>query len=992
MKNSTSFLRVRAGLFSWASATFLFAAMGSGSAWGQARIVDIANNVNDPSNLDDSEPSIAVNPLNPMEIVIVTFSEPWGTGVSAPVWKSTDGGFTWHKVTQIGAPSATLAGPNDQKIGFDSAGRLYVAELGIFPATDFIYRQTAGPDNPLTAGASYGDDQPHLDLDKVTASACFNRLYSPWLNTGLARAQSNVANSTTGGAAMASIAAGDNSSFPNRTTRIALGPDGKAYIIYKTREGAVGADFETAHFYVRRSDDCGITWTAIGGTSGVPVHGTTAVTTWFTNNFGNPAKGNVGRARSSDAWIATDPNSGDVYAVYANQDSSGFGQLFVTRSTTQGATWSAPVRVTDGTHNSAYPEIAVAGNGAVGVLYIDYDDSGVHTIFRHHLARSFDNGASWTDQILQSEDPSTFTAGTFRNFFLWGDYEGLTALGKTFYGVFTGQSIGRATVQQDPIFFSETAIPASSDFYVRDWTTSMAVHDNGEEPSTGVWWTVSDVWNRLTNTSGGFNANDQPNHQVAQDGVPNFAFSRIHRKAAATGGSPDVNVSARFLFADYGLGSNYVDAGAGAPPVLTFAAGETVKTMADGAGFQWTLPATRSTHVCMAVEISSPADPYSPELVGRAPGVSDPLIVLDNNKAQINMDLPAMSEMGGETSFYALVHNAELFSRTVRIRYKVLPEVLRKITGSKLQVIGNPPLPAGATEQTSAALGAEGTLVLPNMHPGENRWIGIHLRAQALEKGERVPVIFEDIVEGRVANGFTLAPRAAGAAAVLQYNLQQHRAVFARLAAAFRVPEAKAESEQAAAFLRTHSIDEKRYLDFLVRSGKATVPLLERLLHEEKSKDTFETTSALSALTKIATSQDMVGAMAAHATLLNRLDALETMLQKARGDTDDILQMVRWQKQIYFMHPSLPNVRGAARVVSESEELIRRSDGRTAKEEYYPRLLESLLPIFRETAKALGAQGTQLEPDLAQMSSVKSFAAVEKAHRSLLVKLDSLAK
>jgi hypothetical protein len=210
------------------------------------------------------------------------------------------------------------------------------------------------------------------------------------------------------------------------------------------------------------------------------------------------------------------------------------------------------VRVTDGTHNSAYPEIAVAGNGAVGVLYIDYDDSGVHTIFRHHLARSFDNGASWTDQILQSEDPSTFTAGTFRNFFLWGDYEGLTALGKTFYGVFTGQSIGRATVQQDPIFFTETAIPASSDFYVRDWTTSMAVHDNGEEPSTGVWWTVSDVWNRLTNTSGGFNANDQPNHQVAQDGVPNFAFSRIHRKAAATGGSPDVNVSARFLFADYG--------------------------------------------------------------------------------------------------------------------------------------------------------------------------------------------------------------------------------------------------------------------------------------------------------------------------------------------------------------------------------------------------------------------------------------------------------
>lgn len=41
--------------------------------------------------------------------------------------------------------------------------------------------------------------------------------------------------------------------------------------------------------------------------------------------------------------------------------------------------------------------------------------------------------------------------------FLWGDYEGLTAIGQTFYGVFTGQSNGRATSQLDPIFFKESA-------------------------------------------------------------------------------------------------------------------------------------------------------------------------------------------------------------------------------------------------------------------------------------------------------------------------------------------------------------------------------------------------------------------------------------------------------------------------------------------------------------------------------------------------------
>jgi hypothetical protein len=42
--------------------------------------------------------------------------------------------------------------------------------------------------------------------------------------------------------------------------------------------------------------------------------------------------------------------------------------------------------------------------------------------------------------------------------FLWGDYEALTAAGNLFYGVFCGQSIGRALVQFDPIFFQMSAV------------------------------------------------------------------------------------------------------------------------------------------------------------------------------------------------------------------------------------------------------------------------------------------------------------------------------------------------------------------------------------------------------------------------------------------------------------------------------------------------------------------------------------------------------
>ena len=252
---------------------------------------------------------------------------------------------------------------------------------------------------------------------------------------------------------MTDVAAGDNSAFPNRTTRIALAPDGKAYIVYKTREGAVGGGFENAHFRVSRSDDCGATWDALGA-GGISVHGADAVQTFFTTTFGNPAKGKVARARSSDAWIAVSSVTANVYVAYVSRDDSTFGQIYVALSTDQGATWTS-TRVTDGSHHSAYPEIAVADNETLGVLYIDYDDSGPNTIFRHHFARSFDGGATWTDEILQSMNPATLAGAA--NGFLWGDYEGLTALGNTFYGVFTGESTGRSTAQLDPIFFTETA-------------------------------------------------------------------------------------------------------------------------------------------------------------------------------------------------------------------------------------------------------------------------------------------------------------------------------------------------------------------------------------------------------------------------------------------------------------------------------------------------------------------------------------------------------
>jgi len=450
---------------------FAFAAAPSRAA-GQATIRDIATDTTDPSNLADTEPSIAVNPTNTKEIVVVSFSENWGSATDAPVWHSTDGGVTWSKAKQIpqpslpGPPPVPTSGPGDQKIAYDASGKLFVAELGLDSSLadhDFVFRQTGTSTAALTPGAAYGNDQPHLDVDRTTGKTCSGRLYSPWLNFGVSPERSTVSNSTNGGSSLTDVGVGDNSSFPNRTSRIALAPNGSAYLVYKTREGAVSgvhlpgssaSDFENAHFRVKRSDDCGATWGALG-TAGTSVHGSSTVQTFFTINWGVTGTGRkVARARSSDDWIATDPSNGDVYVAFVERDSSTFGQIYVAHSKDKGATFTAH-RVTDGTHHSAYPEIAVAGNGTVGVLYIDFLDTGSATNFRHRFARSFDQGLTWVDENLQTMDVATISNAS--SGFLWGDYEGLTAAGNQFFGVFTGQSISRTTKQLDPIFFTETS-------------------------------------------------------------------------------------------------------------------------------------------------------------------------------------------------------------------------------------------------------------------------------------------------------------------------------------------------------------------------------------------------------------------------------------------------------------------------------------------------------------------------------------------------------
>ena len=70
----------------------------------------------------------------------------------------------------------------------------------------------------------------------------------------------------------------------------------------------------------------------------------------------------------SFASAAVDQNNGTVYAAWSDAR-SGSGRIVVSRSTTQGQTWSAPVTVSGAEGYAFFQGIDVAPNGRVDVGY-----------------------------------------------------------------------------------------------------------------------------------------------------------------------------------------------------------------------------------------------------------------------------------------------------------------------------------------------------------------------------------------------------------------------------------------------------------------------------------------------------------------------------------------------------------------------------------------------------------------------------------------------
>lgn len=514
-------------------------------------------------------------------------------------------------------------------------------------------------------------------------------------------------------------------------------------------------------------------------------------------------------------------------------------------------------------------------------------------------------------------------------------------------------------------------LSADKDFYVSDWNTSPTTYDNGVEPSAGPNWAYSgDVWNRSVNSPGTPNASGwfPTDNMQAGAGVlgDNYAFVRVRRNMSGSTGS----VTAHFFVSPFGTGSNFVDAGTTADPVLSFASGDVEKTLT--AGYSWHQDPTASTHACIAVQIASTDDPYkTPSLLNRTPGPDDYLISDDNNKAQRNLGV-SNNTFNFAGSAYALIHNSSLFPRDVILRFE--SPAADRLGRAQVEVVGGQTVP----------FRSGGTVVLEHMQPGENRWIAIR---HQVPKGDPVPIHTFDLDKGNPVNGFTVLAKPVSVSTAMRDNLRNHVQVFNRLAASFRAEPGTLEAQAAGKLLRQRTlITVSQYRGFLKQHQNAIGSIIVPLIGKGTEEDAFGVLKALKNLDDAVARNKTEQAAAEHAMLLNRLDSFATMLQKAKGDPADILQMVRWQEALYRTSPALQKLEFSGRVVKLSQAFIE-AYGR-GKTEQYNSLLTELGGSFHETARAVAKGGEAIEKAATEVEgSMNSLPAAEKAHRNFLLAL-----
>ena len=437
------------------------------------------------------EPSIAVNPVNPNNLVGAWQQDRWSNGGARGLGSaySLDGGGTW---TRTSVPFSRCSGgtaanggdyerATDPWVTFAPDGTAYQIALAFNNQRNgdnaILVARSADDgrtwSNPVTLkrdGAANFNDKEAITADPTDARyvyAAWDRLTGNNGPTWFAR--------TSDGGATWEPARNINDPGANSQTinnQIVVLPDG-VLVLFFTEIANVGAP--NIRLRIMRSGDKGATWSA-------------PITIAANQSIGtvDPETGTGIRDGSILGSIAAGKDGTLAVAWQDARFSGSHDDIAFSRSIDGGLTWTTTACMSCGTSAPAFlPAVAIRDDGVIGVSYYSLrantpDPNTLPTVYM--LATSPD-GVTWTERQLAGPFDYATAALAGGRYFL-GDYMGMTTIGMSFVPFFaqtTGTSNNRSDItaalaramtavplrQGAPKKSTATAVPMTAEFAQR---------------------------------------------------------------------------------------------------------------------------------------------------------------------------------------------------------------------------------------------------------------------------------------------------------------------------------------------------------------------------------------------------------------------------------------------------------------------------------------------------------------------------------------------
>jgi hypothetical protein len=391
----------------------------------------------------DSEPTLAVNPANPLHMAASAFTPDPGGGNFAPIYVSTDGGNTWILNSIVPSDSGSGSATADITVAFSRSTNVLYAGIIRLPIVNNKTRLNILSTKDFLSSTKMkvlvdrmGVDQPFVEASTVASGANKGKdqVFVGSNDFGGVNGKTATIDRSKNGATFSKVR------LESRTTsgqdgppvRPAIHSDGTIYAVFhawRTFDSNTGSG--TADVVVVRDDSWGNGKPPFGALKDSDTLSGVRVVQNSHFNFDDF----LGLERTGGAVaIAVDPtNSDTVYVAWADIQ-NGVYTVHLRKSTNRGVTWSPnDLKAVAAATN---PALAVNAEGTMGFLYQQLVGTGGSQRFVTHFQRSND-GHNWADIIL-ADTPANTPQKAFDPYL--GDYAHLLSVGSDFYGIFSANN------------------------------------------------------------------------------------------------------------------------------------------------------------------------------------------------------------------------------------------------------------------------------------------------------------------------------------------------------------------------------------------------------------------------------------------------------------------------------------------------------------------------------------------------------------------------